>query len=312
MTSTGTGENLRASIIICTLNRARSLARTLESIVEAGCAVSRPWELLVVDNGSTDATPDIIRSFADRLPIRSVLQPVAGLSNARNAGVAAAAGQYIIWTDDDVLVDRNWLAAYFAAFDRFPDCAIFGGRAVPQYEAPQQRWFIAAEPVLKSLLAIRDTPEWSTLTLDRLPFGLNYAVRAAEQRQFLYDPELGVAPGRRRGGEETAVLRALLKSGATGRWVWEAKVNHLIPAARQSVKYILEYYAALAEDNPLPLPEAAKLEQGAYPFTLHARLAYWWLRTWSLRLIGNRRWVGSLAQYARLTGTIRHLRPKLQ
>ena len=65
------------------------------------------WELLIVDNGSTDHTSNIVTSFEDRLPVKRLWQPEPGLSNARNFGIRHAAGKYIIWTDDDVLLDTG-------------------------------------------------------------------------------------------------------------------------------------------------------------------------------------------------------------
>jgi len=169
-----TGQPL-ATVTICTRNRAASLARTLASITEAAGAVSEDWELLVVDNGSTDNTAEVVDGFAGSLPIRRIHHPVPGLSNARNAGMAAARGRFIIWTDDDLTVDREWLAAYLAAFRAWPDCAIFGGRAIPRYTEPVPAWFIACEEDLASLLAIRDAPGWEEITPERVPYGLNYA-----------------------------------------------------------------------------------------------------------------------------------------
>jgi glycosyltransferase involved in cell wall biosynthesis len=240
-----------ATVVICTRNRSSSLARTLDSIVVAASHVDEIWELVIVDNGSTDDTPGVIESYAGRLPVRRALQPTPGLSNARNAGVAAAKGRYFLWTDDDVIVDRDWLRAWFRAFKERPNDAVFGGRAEPRYEEPHQAWFRANEKLLASLLAIRDRPEWETIGLDRLPFGLNYAIRGVEQRRHLYDPDLGVAPGRRRGGEETAVLRAILAEGGTGSWVWDATVFHIIPAERQHENYIRSYYEAHGFDYPI-------------------------------------------------------------
>jgi glycosyltransferase involved in cell wall biosynthesis len=239
------------SVIICTRDRAASLARTLDSLVIASPHVKKRWELLVVDNGSSDGTADVIASFADRLPIRRVWQPVAGLSNARNAGVVEAKGDYILWTDDDVIVDERWLEAWFRAFRKHPDDAVFGGRAVPLYEEPPVPWFKANERYLTALLALRNRPDWKVISIDQLPWGLNYGIRADVQRTHLYDPALGVAPGRRRGGEEEAVLRSVLSNGETGHWVWDASVSHVIPIERQSASYILSYYRAAGFDVPI-------------------------------------------------------------
>ena len=79
----------------------------LQSIISAAKNVTDPWELQIVDNGSTDATQSVIEEFKPSLPIYRTEAPVPGLSNARNVGIENARGQFIIWTDDDVIVDGN-------------------------------------------------------------------------------------------------------------------------------------------------------------------------------------------------------------
>ena len=239
------------SVVICTRDRAASLERTLESLVAAAQRMARPWELVVVDNGSSDETPQVIASFADRLPVRGVREDAAGLSNARNAGVKQAQGEYIVWTDDDVVVDPGWLEGWAGGIEQAQDCAVFGGRALPVFEEPVQDWFVSNERHLQSLLAVRDSREWTEVDVNHVPFGLNFAVRAVEQRAHPYDPELGVGPGRRLGGEEVAVIRAILREGGRGRWVWDALVRHMIPASRQSAAYIRRFYKAIGYGYPI-------------------------------------------------------------
>jgi hypothetical protein len=83
---------MRISVVICTWNRADELRTTLDSltqlVIPAGCV----WELVVVDNGSTDETNTVIAEFEARLPVRSLFEPELGLSRARNRGAAAARG----------------------------------------------------------------------------------------------------------------------------------------------------------------------------------------------------------------------------
>ncbi len=244
MSANDADREVLVSVVICTRNRAASLDRTLHSVRRAAERADGEWELVVVDNGSSDNTTEIVASHASTLPIKLVDEPVAGLSNARNAGVAASRGRFILWTDDDGVVHDDWLACWFAAFRRHADVTVFGGRTVPIYEEPRQEWLVANEATLGSLLVIRDEPSWQEITPERVPYGLNYAIRAEDQRAHLYDPELGVAPGRRRGGEETAVIWAILASGGRGRWVWDALVYHVIPAERQTIAYVERYYLA--------------------------------------------------------------------
>ena len=239
---------MRITVVICTRNRAESLARTLKSFVDMAPPTCS-WDMLVVDNGSSDDTGKVIASFADRLPIRGHVEPKAGLSNARNCAVAVAQGDYMAWTDDDVLVDRQWLIAYQEAFARWPDAALFAGRIQPVLEEPCVPWFRDNLALVGGALALRDFGD-EPLPLQvagYLPWGANFAVRTREQRQFLYDPELGVAPGRRRLGEETAVFNAMLQAGCKGYWVPDSRVRHLIGKDRQTIRYLRNYYAAVGE-----------------------------------------------------------------
>src|SRR5260370_34261599 len=106
---------MRASVIICTWNRPRLLDQTLEQMARLRLPPDVAWELLVVNNNCTDQTDTVLRRHQSRLPLRRILEPRQGLSHARNAAAAAARGEILLWTDDDVLVDRDWLAAYLLA-----------------------------------------------------------------------------------------------------------------------------------------------------------------------------------------------------
>lgn len=257
------------------------------------------WELLVVDNGSRDGTAEVIGAFADRLPVRRVWQPVPGLSNARNAGVTESRGRHVVWTDDDVVVHAGWLAAHAAAFRRRPDAVLFGGPTRAVLEEPSQPWFREEAERLESLLAVRDFgPEELALSPAQAPYGLNYAVRGEEQRRLLYDPDLGVAPGRRTGGEEIAVMQALFDEGGTGVWVPTAWVDHMIPASRQTEAYVISYYSAEAELKPQAF---RRLERSPLGMRIGAGLR--WLRYKAARALGLKGWVGALLQYARFQGS---------
>ena len=138
------------------------------------------WEVVVVNNNCTDHTDAVIASFADRAPIRREFEPRQGLSNARNRAVDAAHSDYIVWTDDDVIADPGWLAAYAEAFRRWPEAAVFGGPVIPQYEEPAAKWVIEGEALLAIVYALRDFGE-EPLPLSvpdlRTPVGANFAVR---------------------------------------------------------------------------------------------------------------------------------------
>ena len=115
------------TVAICTLDRAASLRRALGSLADCALPRDAAWELVVVNNGSRDDTSSVIEAFETTLPIRAIFERTRGLSIARNAAVRAARGEYLLWTDDDCVVDRNWLVAYATAIARWPASVRSGG-----------------------------------------------------------------------------------------------------------------------------------------------------------------------------------------
>ena len=238
------------SICLATRNRSKSLERLLSSILLLEQDGRPPFQIIIVDNGSTDDTLDMVRSFATRLPIQLLNEPRQGASYARNRAAKNAFGDYIIWTDDDTTVHPKWLASYAAAIDRFPDAAFFGGAVTPVLEPGGARWFVENREVFHLLTATRTANGNSRPGVedkDDLPYGANWAIRTDLARKHPFDVELGPSGKRRRGGEESAVMHALLTEGHHGEWVPGAQVLHYIPAGRQTLGYVWRFYAGLGE-----------------------------------------------------------------
>src|SRR5271156_2755228 len=95
---------MKLSDILCTYNRAESLAKALASIAQSTVPDSIQWEVLVVDNNSRDATRSVVEEFWWRDPsrFRYLFEPKQGKSNALNAGIQQARGEILAFTDDDV------------------------------------------------------------------------------------------------------------------------------------------------------------------------------------------------------------------
>ena len=128
------------SVVIATYNRSDLLADTLRSLC-AQQVVPRAlqWEMVVVDNNSSDTTRETVRRFGETssVPIRYEFEPRQGQSFARNSGIEAAKGAVILFTDDDILPDRGWVSGMLDALttDRLDGvggrgaAAVGGGRA---------------------------------------------------------------------------------------------------------------------------------------------------------------------------------------
>ncbi len=263
----------RVTVAICTWNRCALLEQTLEQMTQLQAPAGFTWELLVVNNNCTDDTDGVIARFAGRLPVRRLVEPVPGLSNARNRAVREAQGEYLIWTDDDVLVEPDWLAEYVRGFERHPEGTVFGGPVSPWFPNTPPSWLTEAWPrVFAAYACINHGDDEFQLTHRKLPFGASMAMRMDHQKMFSYDPERGVKPGSRMGGEEIDVVRRSLEHGGAGWWLPKARVRHYIPEARQTLSYLRRYFDADGEHQGRY--EREKLVDG-YP-TFRGRPRWLW------------------------------------
>jgi glucosyl-dolichyl phosphate glucuronosyltransferase len=250
------------TVAICTWNRAELLRQTLEQMTKLTVLpASASWELIVVDNACTDSTVNVLESFMGRLPLRRVFEPKPGQSNARNAAIAETRGEYIVWTDDDVLVDSDWLREYALAFATHPDVAFFGGPIAAWFNPDPEPWLAAVLPRISAAFAIRElASQDETITPAFLPFGANMAFRTSVLRKTGFDPRLGRVRKGMLGGDETALLIHLLERGETGRWVPGARVRHFIPPERQTIRYLRGWYSGVAATLAI-IPNEANLSR---------------------------------------------------
>ncbi len=298
---------------VCTFNRVESLRRALGSLVAMRVPSDLAWEIVIVNNNSTDRTDDIISEYVGRLPVRREFEPRPGKSNALNRAIDVAKGDYIVWIDDDVLVDAGWLTAYVEAFRRWPEAAVFGGRITPRYEAPVEKWVMESEALLGGPYGIRDFGDrihpLSVDDEDHFPYGANWAIRAVEQRAFRYDPELGPVGNRYRTGEEYDVIHRVLGSGAIGYWIPEAMVEHCIGRNMQTVRHIAGYYESLGET--LAFRNSAATAAAPFwfgiPRRIWPRLLVWGVLYGVCRFVSPALvWVRYLKGYSRNKGVFRY------
>jgi glucosyl-dolichyl phosphate glucuronosyltransferase len=129
-------------VVVSTYNRAHVLRNTLHSLArQEGGDLS--YEVIIVDNNSTDATRQVVEDFVAEgggTTVRYVFEPKQGVSYGRNAGILAAKGSIIAFTDDDVAVAPNWVETIARLLEEHPDAACVGGRVFPQWDRPVPRW----------------------------------------------------------------------------------------------------------------------------------------------------------------------------
>ena len=208
------------SVVIPTRNRPSSLLETLTAILRSNYPGDR-YEVIVVDNGSGADQRVSLATVEppENVEIRLLAEPCPGGANARNAGLHAARGEIVAFCDDDVLVDRNWIASLALAFEHGERVGGAAGLTLPrELETPVQVWyegFASANRGLESrVLDRREPPPDRPLfpfTIGDLGSGENFAFR----RDVLialggFDPDLGSATPTHGGEDVEAMLRVLL------------------------------------------------------------------------------------------------------
>jgi GT2 family glycosyltransferase len=135
------------SVIVPTRNRAALLSDCLRSLRSQDYPMDR-YEIVVVDDGSTDGTRDVVRAVAEAGggTVRLVSQPASGINAARNRGIGKAAGELVCFVDDDVVAPGGWLRAFVSGAIRYPDVGVFAGRIRTRFEAATPR-ICGEEPV---------------------------------------------------------------------------------------------------------------------------------------------------------------------
>ena len=206
------------SVMICTRNRASFLKDTLQSLKQLNVPPSLHVELLVVDNGSTDHTPDVVQQFhSGPVNLRLCRETTPGLSNARNTGLRNASGSTLLFTDDDVRVPRNWIVDMTAPIRSGEADAVAGGvRLAPHLRRP---WIKRLNTGVLAETSGLDPHSPRRMVGANMAFG-----RHVLDTIPLFDPDLGA--GALGAGEETFFSMQLREAGYTIQSALDVVVEH--------------------------------------------------------------------------------------
>ena len=231
------------SVALCTHNHADRLVRTLAGLAHIR-QPSQPWELVVIDNASSDATPELLSAKEWRpagMDVHIVREENIGLSNARNRALAEARGDYLLFMDDDETPDPAWLSEYEHAMREYQPDALGGRIEVLFEDGARPEWL---QDELLGFLGKLDHGESRWLTERTTPiFGGNFAFhRRIFDRIGGFDTRLGRQGNINVGGEDTEIYRRLLEHGCRVRWVREAIINHRIQTPKLRRNYFLDLH----------------------------------------------------------------------
>jgi glucosyl-dolichyl phosphate glucuronosyltransferase len=237
------------SVIIPTFNRATLLGETLDSLAHLKPQGIPDWEVLVVDNNSTDETAEVVQSreAAFPVPLRYEFEAAQGRSNALNRGILVTSARVLAFIDDDVVVAERWLdEAAGSLLD--PDSGVdyTGGPVDPIWEAARPGWLSATQPDLWGAIAILDYGAEPFVFEERrrVPLGANMAVRRTlVDRIGGFSPRLGRSAGTQILGQEVPEFLARARAvNSRGRYVPGMLVRHHVPARRLTKSYFRRWW----------------------------------------------------------------------
>ncbi len=239
------------TVVVCTLGREPRLTGTVQAVLGQS---HRDLELVVVDNDPTSGRTAAMLAGVDDLRLRIVPEPVRGLSAARNAGLAAADGPLVAYTDDDAVPDPDWITRLVDVVRADADgvVACVTGRVLSaESTSREQEWFEEAgifdkgtERTAWSLGTATPpalgrpgrAPELLLMTAGVMGSGNSMAFRtAALQRLGGFDEALG-AGSPAKGGEDLDVFRRVLLAGHVLVYTPDAVVRHHHRASHRALR----------------------------------------------------------------------------
>jgi len=304
------------SVVVCTHNRASSLRLTLTALAAQRTLADITWELVVVDNNSTDATQSVVQRFSatSSITTRYVFVKAQGLSRARNAGIAESRADVIAFTDDDVDPATDWVYRIAAALHG-AETDIIGGRILPKWSRTPPRW-LQERPTLHGALAIMDHPRPAeVLDARHVPgvWGANMAFRRRVfKRVGVFDTRRGLVGTTLHRGEEIDLVGRALTAGCRAVYDPSVIVSHRIAPERMRVRYLSRLYFQRAEGEALARPATATFAFDLSPlaYRLAARAIAIWLGAMACRRPDAlERWLDCCAAVGSIRGRQKSRRP---
>ena len=226
-------EQYDISVIISTYNRSEMLCVALERLLEQQ-GEGTSYEVIVVDNNSTDRTREVVESFISRghSNLRYLFEPKQGVSYGRNTGIAYSSAEIIAFTDDDVRVGQDWIGNMKRAFDEHPEVDFVGGPILPEWKSEPPAWLTREHWWPLALLDFGDKPFYVNIDF---PLCLPTANISFRRRAFdsigLFSPEFS-------GREDHELLVRLWRTDRQGIYI----PNMLVTAEVQPERLKKDYH----------------------------------------------------------------------
>lgn len=224
---------MRISAIVCTYNREQFICETIDSILR-GLREIESFEILIIDNNSSDRTPELLLKYKDYVNVKCVKEEKQGLSHARNRGIVEASGDVLVFLDDDIEIEPDYFVTLSKIFSD-KNISIAGGKVLP-FKVAVPQWLPARYYYLASIFDIGDK-----IKTTRYIMGANFVIRKdLATKVGFFDIELGRKGNNLMSGEENDYMDRITLLGYKIYYIPDLIVYHKIND-KLNTKYIFNY-----------------------------------------------------------------------
>ena len=260
------------SFIICTYNREQyiyeSLSRLAKNTNQTG------WEIVLIDNNSTDSTAIECGRFKKDYPkvnYHYFVEKQQGLSYARNRGITEAKGEWLVFLDDDAMVEKDYIGNLQNHLVDYPEASAFGGQITPFFEEGEPDWY--SKWSMGFVSAIDRGDKVHVFPENKFPIGANMGIkREVIEKVGVFNTELGRTGNNLLAGEEKDLFNRIRKAGGRILYFPNIGVKHCIPGRRTTKEFValLAYGVGVSERL-----RTRHIGTGAYCKRLFMELAKW-------------------------------------
>ncbi len=268
------------SLVFATSKRTDILSKTLSSFTQLQVG-ELDWEIVLVDNANDPETQALARQYREQLPLTCLVESRKGKNYALNTALSTVKGQLIVFTDDDVLADPNWLKELWEGSKRWPNHGVFGGRILPRFPVKTVS-FDLENRLVRSAYVIADWKIQEGEYKPSMVWGPNFAVRSsALEPGFQFNTDFGPNSAQYLMGDETEFVYRLEQAGHIPIYLPGALVHHQIRPEQLQIDWLCRRVAAYGGTFVFMsgLPQASMIcgvPRYMYIKTFQAWLEYMW------------------------------------
>ncbi len=233
--------NISVTVIVCTYNRSESLTKTIACLAKQYVPKELQWDIVIVDNNSPDRTAEVVKSSQQTIPnLRYEFEKNQGLSHARNRGIDCATGEILLFTDDDVCPEPDWIHNIAQGMLTY-NCDACGGYVAPNWEKQPPKWlterfygFLAVKTDVREPYEIKNEIDF--------PYGANMAIkRSVVDHVGKFDTNRGRKGNELASGEDDEMFARIIDAGYKAMYLRDARVHHRVESFRVEKKYFRKW-----------------------------------------------------------------------